>query len=1009
MACCCPGTDHDCCCFPAALNYLVTFSGVIESNGNLGTGTGTSLDDLIGCFLANRPFCLCFQSCDLYVGGTDLLEGFIDDGCVRTFNAFRVTLVFDCDAPQPGGGLGTGSGTGTVSESGVVRLTIGGVCIAGNISEEVPLATYIKSRDSWHCEAAENTMSLSTYDSTLCINWPTTITVTKDSTGIACRCECGTAGITGIGQNLVYEVVMGDVTSGSCPGGDCGCDIPAVRICMKDTGACTWLGLWDGPIPLINDPIHVGTDGEQFFIQDCFVGNPVFPINSTTFVPNYAVLLYYPQTDKMYFGWRENPDNLDVTSLPLGNDTGWIAKYSIPANSFSIFGSNTFTYEGGSYDKCSLPSTIQVNYYGQHNSLCDDNVVFDCDYCESGKTWPQAWTFNLSGITGPNKSVPADPSAFGNTGCDGGFGDPSCECLANICDQLNGDFCLAQDSLCIYSTANGTFPTSSFYRESTTGEICIYPIPGNFPIVGETFAAASLSVNSGTIYLQISIFEFFGPSAEGLVVANNNWFVPPYPSNLPRTTGFTSSGQCTWTYVIGADEFDCEGSNTLRLLCQGEEFQGSDQCLGYPYVNLPCGCDCEGMPSTIVISPSTACGTPTACTCLPKSSYSPVLKVTNIRANGCNDCSCIGTLLLCFTPSGSPSDCEWTATFTLSNDDPRACIDAALTATLKIGMEPNPGFVVVTIYDGSSNVLAEFQNDLAELLCTDHDFLLNNTTNSDSQCNWSLANATLDMNRTCVTCNPCEAIAPLSGDLSWTFSFSYGGNLHQLCFNIPLGQCSLQSSVLVQGTSSAIHGILEFGESPEAYARVLIYYRGPGTGTGTVGTGPDVLIGVYNFLSDIDTFSCGGPNDLFLATGNLENCGEDIDVYILTSGLGSSGTLHFDFCPICDTAAIPEYVTATWVDNNGLRCCGNGTSATLRFIGGSWVGTIVCPDTGETIDVEMFQTGDTCSDVRLAVTPDSCDPGVSSKAPYSCVCRLIKFKVTGEVGVIPEDEIWITW
>lgn len=1029
MGCCCSaGTGTGCCCEETAFNYVATFSGVYEAGAGTGTGTGTG-DDLTGCFLANRSFCLCYGSCGRYE--TDFyqfFEGSLYTPCVRTFNNIRLVLDFDCS-----GTPGTGSGTGTVSEPGVVTLKVYGVCsytdgVAG--FGGVLLATYQLGRRSWHCSDPSYTFYLSSYDSSYCLGWPSTVTIVKDQSTLLCRCTCRPADTSEIGDVVTYEVRFGATAGTGCSVGECGCESPALHICMRDMGGCYWMGEWNPPTGVPPFPvIETSPSGTGYLPQMCLIAYPLPQIGLQHL--HFVHMYYYPPTNKILFGWKaignlNTSDGINLTT----NDDNWAVKYSIDAASFQVFGNNTFTYEGGSYTACTFPSTIQVNYYHTANYYCDFNR-FDCDICDPGKSLPGGWAITMSGVTGAQDIVtPAVAQTLGlpYLNIDGCFGE--CNCAATPCDTVNGDYCLGNfqqnGSLCTWSSS-GVLPGTSdgmsygpyahFYNLASgnldwfvhMGDPCRWytNVLGNTDSVLLTYTTAHMGINGGVVWVAFVVSK----------QARWNDIVrppPPIPTinafyglNYPDATEWCHN---VWYYVIGLDDFDCEGANTLTLFCS--------QAISPEGYSPDDSCDCS-MPSTISITPTDECGItvepPPECPCLTPTVLNPIVRISGIGMGdgSCLDCKCQADLTICFTGG---SDCVWSATGLSLDDTVDSCNTDVASATLQFDSS-YPG-MLLTIKNSLNATLIQYYVSTEAgtgtgpgFSCPGGPYTMQQIgVTPDPTCGWPL-DAHLTMDETCPTCEPCvPTTIAASYPYGMNFTFQFDSTTYSLCC-YQQTSCTFASATkstgLVGSSAGVIRAVVDFGANPKNYARVYIYFDPTGAGTG------DTLIGVYGYLLDIDTFACDGSNSMSLTAGNFSECGWQISAPPYTNWLSSTGTLRGDTCYLCDNTAFANTFTGTLKSLASPTCVDDGATDTLTFNSGTqeWSGTIDCPGVSETLQISIRQTGPTCLDLECDVTyVNSCDIGVLSAVPYDCSCsgKYAKFKITGTI-LLGSDELWITW
>ncbi len=518
----------------------------------------------------------------------------------------------------------------------------------------------------------------------------------------------------------------------------------------------------------------------------------------------------------------------DMMVLTLVDNTGTLATYKLAAASFDSLGNNTFTYISGSYTHCVLPSTVEVNFHSTDPMDCISN--FDCDICSNTTVMPSGWTFTISGVTGP-PHVLTRPDGVAVS--------------RNPCEAINGTYCLGKQStsLCNYTILQGFAPDPILYYTWTvpalSGPATTYSV--------EASASAFMYISGGMVAIQILL----------------------YIPGLCRTS---------YLYEIPTNEFLCDADNILTLKCGAatDLLYGSDASDG--------SCACTSVPSTITISPTDNCGSPpAACACFPKASYSPRVLITNILEGSCEECACYGTLDICFLPTGSTSTCTWRADFTIP-DGITSCRTPATYALLNIGVAPNDGFVVVSLYDASDNLLAEYHKSITYFSCGSPITL--DWTDGTDVCAWLGAIVSLDMlGVACPSCAPCDS------DFSqYTVTVTYNGTEYSTCAT-SIGSCEYLSPTFTM-EREYFYVKLQFGPNPTSYARVLLYLSsGLLSGTGS-GTSPaDILIGVYNWLFDESLYVCADAETLFLATGNEDQCGEFVDVTGFTDRLGSDATV----------------------------------------------------------------------------------------------------------------------
>lgn len=491
-----------------------------------------------------------------------------------------------------------------------------------------------------------------------------------------------------------------------------------------------------------------------------------------------------------------------------------------------------------------------------------------------------------------------------------------------------------------------------------------------------------------------------GYNADGMYA--EIWFEGPYVSGftagrslIPSQPIFFSTGYYVlWIPFLGvyqadAADFDCAGDTVFTLVSGGG--------------------DCTA-PATITVTASaTECAggcdrpppPPTDCLCTPKSDYSPRVRVSGIVNGTCDDCSCIPDLELCFEPYGvDDEDCLWIAEFTLPSGDPIGCSTNATYALLDMAQAGQS----ITFYDSSDVSLATFSASSADCDASGYTFWFAGQNLSET-CDWSDATCTLDMHGSaCPSCAPCSPTSMIgTPPQAIKVDIQYDGHFYTFCV-VDVTDCTATSVPLgvSGGGGDQIYVVVEFGASPASYVRLLVYYD-PAVGAAQ-------LIGVYNYLADISTFDCSDANELDLATGNAGQCGADIDVGGYTSLLAASASVTgLENCVVCNESVMPSSLTATFTDNTG-NCCDTGLTGTLTQISPTqWSGTITGCSSGETVNINLEQTGADCSDFRMTMDySNGCDPGVTNRAPYSCTCGDLRFKVTGSVFVF-EDEIRVTW
>lgn len=1044
MSCCCQaGTGTvECCCQQSAERYIVTFAGISNPAGTgTGTGTGTTGDDTVGCFLVNRSFCLCYGNCGNYFSDPFVFyEGNALLPCARRFSTFRIQLMFEC-----GLAIGTGAGTGTdaTAPSGSVVVRVYGLCpntdgvttIGG-----VLLATYSVGRKSYHCETTTRTLSLVSSDSSYCVGWPSTLTLTADNGTLLCQCNCG-PGVVDIGSTIVYDVRIGPPTNDDCPAGDCGCSTPAIRICMKKVEACYWRGAWGqegGGIPF---PVYYidGTTGWTYYPFSCLIADQNGPwlflngqINPQTEDLKYAHMYYYPATDKVYFGWKtvgnlNSPDGVNIT----GNNDLWLVRYSISATSFLVYGSNIFTleYQDLTQLNCVLPSTITVDYYQSDNSYCD--TTFRCDICTPGKSLPGGWAMTISGVSGATDTVslsnnvinPATGLPLGNLG--GCMVD--CECSAVPCESVNGDYCLGNFNIggdtCAWDSAyygvagTGSIdafgPIAAYYTQTAglpdtwQGTPCRWLADAFGNYVGLiTFSHATMGIYGGVIWVQLE------------VTTRVIYATTPFPQTITYPlelyhywNGNYQDYECRnkWFYTIGIDSFDCEGSNTLNLQCS--------TTMKDPGVTVIDACDCS-MPASITISPTTECGVavtpPEVCPCATPTAVNPLVRVRGITNGTCLDCKCQEDLDICFSGGSS---CVWNASFTVS-DSIGTCDTGATQAVLR--WDAATTSMILLIQDSGGSTIIEYFVDTSAgtgtgvgFTCPGGPYSMSQTGPTPSpECGWPVT-VDLYMDSICDDCNPCTPSTMVSSfPCGMNFTFTFASITYSLCC-YQNSACTLVSAAVSTGTGSSggsLYAVVDFGANPKIYARVYIYFDPTGAGTG------NTLIGVYAFLLDIDTFSCGTSNSMSLVAGNYPECGWEIATYPYTGWLSSTGTLRGDTCYTCDGSAMPSSLTVTMTADadRGCECfAGPSTSLVFNCVTQRWEGSLTCNHAyggSTTITISVRQSGTKAVDLRMtSAYADTCSSDTSDAPPATFstpACGSVLFK---DNNTHPRYVFTVTW
>ena len=704
---------------------------------------------------------------------------------------------------------------------------------------------------------------------------------------------------------------------------------------------------------------------------------------------------------------------LEVRTLDLSNPSDplpIIATYEKARSSWTCGASNTLDFVSAEDGCDDWPSTVTLTPNGDHDVCCecDDCLCTswsETDINDPSKIVQRAWEVTFTGITDagdcPSCVELNDTfcmTTFSSLGeCEwqeGGTGSlpvhswppgyPDRQGPYHVCTGCEWRSCYTVPVLCGWGLDDETPPANvNFIALLKTGcEEVILP-PTNLI----TYHPCVFRVPACHYYLRFGAHRI-------------NDDPPP---DQPATEGGIVNYPI---YVIPLDDFDPSGTNVLTRLdpeTYGLDLNGTDTC--------PSGYVCDGWPSTVTISPVDECEDcegippPESCACLPKSSYAPRILISGIASDSCDDCECLGTLDLCFDATGSASECTWRADFTLPTSAAISCTTNATYALLSTGTVANPDDVVLGIYDSGNTLLAQFSGALSGFDCDDDAFALTFDSQTDSECDWSGATATLDMHGD--ACETCVCDPGL-----WLFSVEYASNEYTWCVSV--GECSGDSGIyeIFSGGGAGLSVTVELGELPASFARVLVYYYPdadvPGTRT---------LIGVYNYLSDMTSFTCStsSGNVLHLATGNAGQCGADVDeteTADLDSTASLSATTTSASCPTCDGDPMPPGLTATFANNSG-NCCDNALATTLVWdsVNQWWYGEITGCSSGETIQITLEQTGTSCSSFRMTVAyVNSCDPGVSNQAPEGgCSCGSLTFNVTGDVGTISDDFITVTW
>lgn len=387
------------------------------------------------------------------------------------------------------------------------------------------------------------------------------------------------------------------------------------------------------------------------------------------------------------------------------------------------------------------------------------------------------------------------------------------------------------------------------------------------------------------------------------------WYEGPYSTDgrslTPTQPIFFSTGYYVLRinglgeYSVDAAYFDCSGDTIFTLTNNN-------------------GVSCTS-PTTITVSVSPddcpdACTKPPpppeSCNCTPKSDYSPRITVSGLTDGTCSDCSCVPMLDLCFEPYGTDdTDCLWIANISLPASVPIDCTTTATYAILNMEVAGQ----TLTFYNVSDVPIVAFSSLLAG--CDSAGITLAYSGSIPSEtCNWSGAVATLDMHgASCESCL-CDAQA-------WNVSIDYDGDTHTFCVAGCTG--TSDTSDIFGGGGDSLYIVIDLGELPAVYARILVYYLPSG---GVVGINGD-LIGVYNYLSDMTSFSCSSSNTLHLSAGNAGECGSDVNE-VRTADLASTASMSPVTCGGTLTYTTPgTYYLCTQVGvTYSIQCWGAGAS-----------------------------------------------------------------------------------
>lgn len=572
-----------------------------------------------------------------------------------------------------------------------------------------------------------------------------------------------------------------------------------------------------------------------------------------------------------------------------------LAVYELARDDWVCGAANTLDRISSEPDLTGWAATLTLTPNGGHDVCCecDDcpcTVYSETDPNDPSKLVQRAWEVTFAGITDAGDCP--ECTNINNTFCLTTFSE------FGKCEWMHG----AIGGVPLHNWPPLELINKRFYHTCYGCEWRTCYDTGIVPCGWDAYGFLALLKTGCDEYAEVSFF----PDETSLVLPPTNdqtyhqcvFRVPPCHYYLrfgargsvvdidPPDSPSNEDGMQYWPiYTIPVDDFDPVGANILTRLDHeplGQDVFGTDTCLAY---------QCDGWPATVTITPVDSCadceGVPPpepACSCLPKTDYAPRAVISGIVDGSCTDCECLPELALCFTPTGSASECTWRADISFPASDAFACTSDAAYAILTTG----PTVVTIVIYDSGDVEIARFSEDISGFTCDDAAFSLPYDSQSDT-CDWSAATCTLDMHSS-ANCGTCVCAAA-----AWTVQFTYDGDTYIFCVSV--GSCSgtSDSTAVTGGGGDQIYIVIELGELPALFARVLVYYD----------SGTPVLIGIYNYLSAMSGFSCSSPNTLNLSAGNAGECGSDIDEVGYTENLGATASLGPVECGGTETYTTP--------------------------------------------------------------------------------------------------------
>lgn len=405
------------------------------------------------------------------------------------------------------------------------------------------------------------------------------------------------------------------------------------------------------------------------------------------------------------------------------------------------------------------------------------------------------------------------------------------------------------------------------------------------------------------------------------------------------------------------------------------------------------GTICGPWPDEIEVTASTECEeTPAGCACQPKSSYSPRVTVSGLADDSCESCSCVPSLDLCFEPYGEDdTDCQWICDFTLPSGDPIECTSNATYAILNTY---DGSDVTLKFYDSGDSVVASYSLPLTSFECDAAGMPMIHVSDSDT-CAWPTDFGAVLLSMHGEECGSC-----LCDDELYAATVIYDSVEYEICCLVE--GCSGTSNVMPIGGGDGLRVKIDFGTAVAPYARLFVWF--------VPSSGPEVLIGIYNYLSDISTFECDDSNTVYLASGNPGQCGSDVDEDG-TDLLNATATIGLYVMPTCDGTPMPDTVTVAISDELNDLCECKEATAELYYdcITGKWVGELLCDPPGAGgefyMSVQFYMTGSGASSGRLYIVwNDGCDSDVTLTPTGSPTCGAIEFEY-----VAGDGSFSVTW